>query len=41
MEPAFRDWPVAFGDSGYVVRYRQDGQVVLILAVRHAREGGF
>lgn len=41
MKPAFRDWPIAFGDSGYVVRDRQDVKLVLILAVRHANEAGF
>ena len=41
MDEAFRDWPVDFGDSGYVVRYRFDGQWVTILAVRHQKEAGF
>ncbi|MDI6747146.1 MAG: type II toxin-antitoxin system RelE/ParE family toxin [Rhodocyclaceae bacterium] len=41
MDEAFRDWPVNFGDSGYVVRYRFDGELVSILAVRHQKEGGF
>jgi len=41
MDEAFRDWPVDFGDSGYVVRYRLDGEQVTILAVRHQREVGF
>lgn len=40
MENAFRDWPVDFGDSGYVVRYRFDGGLVTILAVRHQKEAG-
>jgi len=41
MDETFRDWPVDFGDSGYVVRYRLDGEQVTILAVRHQREAGF
>lgn len=41
MDEAFRDWPVDFGDSGYVVRYRVDGERVTILAVRHQKEAGF
>ena len=41
MDEAFRDWPVDFGDSGYVVRYRFDGERVTILAVRHQKEAGF
>lgn len=41
MDEAFRDWLVDFGDSGYVVRYRIEGDVVTILAVRHQKEVGF
>lgn len=41
MDEAFRDWPVDFGDSGYMVRYRFDGELVTILAVRHQKEAGF
>jgi plasmid stabilization system protein ParE len=41
MDAVFRDWPVDFGDSGYVVRYRFDGELVTILAVRHQKEAGF
>lgn len=41
MDEAFRDWPVDFGDSGYMVRYRFDGEQVTILAVRHRKEAGF
>lgn len=37
----FREWPIEFGDYGYVVRYRIDGDLVTILAVRHFREAGF
>ncbi len=41
MDEAFRDWPVDFGDSGYVVRYRLENELVIILAVRHQKEVGF
>jgi plasmid stabilization system protein ParE len=37
----YREWVIAFGDSGYVARYRIDGDVVTILAVRHQKEAGF
>lgn len=41
MDEAFRDWPVHFGDTGYVIRYRFEGDQVTILAVRHQREAAF
>ena len=41
MPSEFREWVVDFGDSGYVVRYRIDGDLVMILAVRHQKEVGF
>lgn len=37
----YREWLVDFGDSGYVARYRIDGDALTILAVRHQREAGF
>lgn len=37
----FREWLVDFGDSGYVVRYHIDMDVVTLLAVRHQKEAGF
>jgi plasmid stabilization system protein ParE len=37
----YREWVIAFGDSGYVARYRIDGDVVTILAIRHQKEAGF
>ncbi|HQS97043.1 MAG: plasmid stabilization protein [Novosphingobium sp. 17-62-19] len=37
----FREWVIDFGDSGYVARYRVDGDVVTVLAIRHQREAGF
>lgn len=41
MEPEFREWLIAFGDSGYVSLYRFDGETAVILAVRHQREAGY
>ena len=37
----FREWLINFGDSGYVARYRYDGDAVVILAVRHQKEVGY
>jgi plasmid stabilization system protein ParE len=37
----FREWLIDFGDSGYVVMYRFDGEVAAILAVRHQKEAGY
>lgn len=37
----YREWPIDFGDSGYVARYRFDGDAVTILAVRHQKEAGY
>ena len=41
MEPEYREWPIEFGDSGYVVLYRCHKQAAVILAVRHQRETGY
>ena len=41
MDPAFREWIIGFGDSGYVALYRIDGDTAVILAVRHQREAGY
>lgn len=41
MEPAFREWPISFGDSGYLALYRLDERAVIILSVRHQREAGY
>ena len=40
MEPQFREWLIDFGDSGYIVLYRYDGQTAVIVAVRHQKEVG-
>lgn len=37
----YREWPIDFGDSGYVARYRFDTDTITILAVRHQKEVGF
>lgn len=37
----YRDWLIDYGDSGYVARYRIDGDVVVVLAIRHQKEAGF
>lgn len=37
----FRDWPIDFGDSGYIARYRIDNDTIVILALRHQKEAGF
>jgi len=36
-----RDLPIAFGRSGYVVRYVFEDKDVEILTIRHMREAGF
>lgn len=36
-----REWLIDFGESGYVVRYRVDGDAVTVLAVRHQKEAGY
>lgn len=41
MDPAFRERSIPFGDSGYVVLYRVDGDLAVVLAVRHQREAGY
>jgi plasmid stabilization system protein ParE len=41
MDPAFREWLIDFGDSGYIALYRFDGETAAILAVRHQKEAGY
>lgn len=41
MPEEYREWPIAFGSGGYLALYRQDGETVVILAVRHGREGDY
>lgn len=41
MPDEYREWVIDFGDSGYVARYRFDGDDITILAVRHQKEVGY
>lgn len=41
MDPEYREWLIDFGNSGYCVRYRLDGETAVLLAVRHQKEAGF
>ena len=41
MEPEYREWVIAFGDSGYIALYRYEGEKALIVAVRHQKEVGY
>ncbi|KAA3652762.1 MAG: type II toxin-antitoxin system RelE/ParE family toxin [Proteobacteria bacterium] len=41
LPEAYREWLIDFGDSGYVARYRFDGDTVVILALRHQKEVGY
>ena len=41
MDPEYREWLIGFGDSGYVVLYRLEADVAVVLAVRHQREAGY
>lgn len=41
LDPAFREWLIDFGSSGYIALYRFDDKTVTILAVRHQKEAGY
>ena len=41
MPDEYREWLIDFGDSGYIVLYRYDGRMAVILAVRHQKEAGY
>ena len=41
MEPEYREWPISFGSSGYIVLYHFNGQSAMIVAIRHQREVGY
>jgi plasmid stabilization system protein ParE len=41
MDPEYREWPISFGSSGYVALYHYDGEIAIIVAVRHQREAGY
>jgi plasmid stabilization system protein ParE len=40
MSTEYREWLIGFGDSGYVAVYRLEGDLAVVLAVRHQREAG-
>ncbi|MGO9434680.1 MAG: type II toxin-antitoxin system RelE/ParE family toxin [Terracidiphilus sp.] len=37
----FREWVIEYGQGAYVVLYRFDGKLIVLLAVRHGREVGY
>lgn len=37
----FREWPNAYGNSGYLVLYHFNGTTAVIVAVRHQFEAGY
>lgn len=39
--PDFHDIVIPFGASGYVLRYRIQGETIFIIAVKHCKEAGF
>lgn len=39
--PSFRELLIPFGDGNYVLRYREDGNRLALVRVRHSRESGF
>lgn len=41
MAPQYRELLIDFGDSGYIVLYRYDVDLVSVLAVRHQKESGY
>ena len=40
-QPEYRELFIAFGATGCVARYRLEGRLPVILAIRHAREAGY
>lgn len=41
MDAQFREWLIDFGNSGYVVLYHLDADLVTILAVKHDKEASY
>jgi hypothetical protein len=41
MLPEFRELIIKFGESGYVALYHYDGDVVMVLTIRHQKEAGY
>lgn len=40
MPEHYREWTIDFGGTGYIVRYRLEGDTAVMLAVWHQREAG-
>jgi plasmid stabilization system protein ParE len=40
-QPDYRQLFIPFGAAGYVARYRVEGRLVVVLAIRHMREAGY
>ena len=41
IAPEYREWLIDFGESGYVVLYRFESELVTVLAIRHQKEVGY
>ena len=41
MYPEYREWPIEFRESGYIVLYHYEGQTAVIVAVRQQKEAGY
>ena len=41
MALEYREWLIEFGAGRYVAKYRLDGDMAVILAVRHQKEAGY
>jgi plasmid stabilization system protein ParE len=41
LGPEFRELPIDFGSTGYLALYRQKGDEIIILAIRHQLEDGY
>lgn len=39
--PDYHDLVIPFGASGYLLRYRIQGDTIFIIAVKHGKEAGF
>ncbi|WP_395020596.1 type II toxin-antitoxin system RelE/ParE family toxin [Dongia sp.] len=36
--PEYREWFIIFGSGGYIVRYRNEGEHITVLMLRHGKE---
>jgi len=41
MGDEYRQWPISFGKTGYIVLYRHDEGIITILSVKHQSELNF